>query len=287
MIWRAAGIVCFLALALGLTRHIEREGVGSRAEAHFLYLPSSKYLEITSLGHTTLLADVLYLWSIQYYGDYTGQWVKRFDYLWHIYDVITDLDSTFTDAYYMGSLVMSLDADDRDMAVRLLEKGIAHNPEEWMFLFEAAFLHYEEARYEEAAHYFGRAMAVQGSSPAVKRLHASMLAKAGRYEEAARMWEQVCLESDDRWIRNIAGRHIFEIRVKIDTLRLKKAREEYEALRGRRPPRLAELVRAGILSSLPLDPYGEPYIYDPRTGDVSCLSQYRFMTPPPPCSPLP
>ena len=50
-----------------------------------LYLPSPEMLKIISLGNTGLAADVLYLWSIQYYSLFEPH--ERFLYLETIYDL--------------------------------------------------------------------------------------------------------------------------------------------------------------------------------------------------------
>ena len=56
-----------------------------------LYLPSGKYLRVVSLGFPQVLADMIYIWSIQYYGNYEAE--DRFKYLEHIYGgVISELE---------------------------------------------------------------------------------------------------------------------------------------------------------------------------------------------------
>jgi hypothetical protein len=49
--------------------------------------------------------------------------------------------------------------------------------------------------------------------------------------------------------------------------------EGYRGERGTFPARLQDLVRAGLLPSLPADPEGRPYLYDPHTGRVTCQSR--------------
>ena len=67
-----------------------------------LYLPSPEMLKIMSLGNPGLAADVLYLWSIQYYSLFKPH--ERFLYLETIYNLITDLDPLYVDAYRVGAL---------------------------------------------------------------------------------------------------------------------------------------------------------------------------------------
>ncbi|HZE88241.1 MAG TPA: hypothetical protein VE404_01770, partial [Verrucomicrobiae bacterium] len=53
------------------------------AGSHLLYLPSGKYLRAIAPGYRELLADVVYLWSIQYYSSYDAG--DRYKYLDHVY----------------------------------------------------------------------------------------------------------------------------------------------------------------------------------------------------------
>jgi tetratricopeptide (TPR) repeat protein len=271
-------ILLILAMIVGLSHNIEVAFTKTEAEAHFLYLPSSNYLEVTSLGFKTLLADIIYLWSIQYYGEYLKP--RRFDYVWHIYDVITDLDPKFKDAYYLGSHIMCEDIEDRDMAILLLKKGIKNNPEEWFFLFEMGFLRYEERRYEEASEYFGRAMALPNAGEPVRRLYAAMLTKAGHYDAARKMWLQIYFNPKHIWEKNISARYLFGIKVNEDKEIIQRALSAYRAQKGVNPPSIKKLVFEKYLTSEPLDPYEKPYIYNPKTGEIICQSQYRFLKPP-------
>src|SRR6266496_2372404 len=112
-------LVCLL-LAVIVQGRIEREGRGGSVHP-LLYLPSGKYLKVMALGFDGLLADGLYLWSIQYYGNYDIK--DRYAYLERIYDqVITELDPHYLDPYLVGALIMSGEAHDPEMALRLLDK---------------------------------------------------------------------------------------------------------------------------------------------------------------------
>ena len=97
----------------------------SQPEA-LLFLPSGQYLDAASLGFQTALADAFYLWSIQYYGHNRSQEGRR--HLWRIFDVITDPDPRYQDAYLTGALIMAIDMGDAELAIRLLDKGAAANP---------------------------------------------------------------------------------------------------------------------------------------------------------------
>ena len=107
-----------LVIALLLAGTIVAERALQRVERpdplgrKLLYLPSSEMLQLVSLGNRGLVADLFYLWSIQYYSKY--QLHERFLYLETIYNLITDLDPLYHDAYRIGALIIQLPTTDED-----------------------------------------------------------------------------------------------------------------------------------------------------------------------------
>ena len=114
-----------------------------------LFLPNGRYLAAASLGFRNVLADVIYLWSIQYYGHHRT--VEGRSYLRHIYNTITDLDPEFTDAYTTGALVMAQDMADPQMAIELLDRGIERNPDNWVLPWDAGWYCYMDLEDYEAS----------------------------------------------------------------------------------------------------------------------------------------
>lgn len=233
-----------------------------------LYLPSGKYLKVMALGFDGLLADVLYLWSIQYYGNYDIK--DRYDYLEHIYgQVITELDPHYLDPYLVGAMIMTMEARDPETALRLLDKGVANNPRQWIMPFEAGFLCYNDLHdYTRAASYFEIALRVPGVHPLVRRLYAEMHNRAGDKRTSLREWSEIGRTSTDAYVRNVALNHVHDLKVDVDLADLKDAVARFRDREGRPPRRLRELASAGLVGALPADPEGRDYLYDPRTGEV-------------------
>jgi hypothetical protein len=74
--------------------------------------------------------------------------------------------------------------------------------------------------------------------------------------------------------REVANRRVRELTVKLDIERLGRAVEEYRSRFGTPPRSLRGLVTSGILRQIPVDPDGNPYRYDRRTGGVSSATVY-------------
>src|SRR5436309_15112867 len=120
------GALACLLLAVIVQGRIEGERRGGSVHP-LLYLPSGKFLKVMALGFDGLLADVLYLWSIPYYGNYDIK--DRFEYLERIYEqLITELDPHYLDPYLVGALIMTAEARKPEMALKLLDKGVRANP---------------------------------------------------------------------------------------------------------------------------------------------------------------
>ena len=257
-----------LLLAVLVQGRIEARAAG-RPEVHpLLYLPSGRYLKLASLGFDELLADLIYLWSIQYYGDYDIR--DRYTYLEKIYgEVVTELDPRYLDAYLVGSLIMTAEARQPEMALRLLDKGIERNPGTWILAFEAGYLCYNDLRdYARAAGYFETALRVPGVPPLVRRFYAEMYRRAGDKRTSLQEWREIYETAREEYVRAVAWNHVHDLTVEVDLEDLRGAvrryREHYDA-----PPRsLRDLAAAGLIAVVPADPEGRDYRYEPRTGEV-------------------
>lgn len=265
----AAGALGALLLAVVLQGRIEARAAGRDAPSPLMYLPSGTYLDVVSLGFDEILADAIYLWSIQYYGDYDIK--DRYDYLDHIYGrVITDLDPRYLDPYLTGALIMDAEAGRPEAALRLLDKGIAANPGKWILSFEAGFICYHELRdYPRAAGYFEKALQAPDVHPLVRRLYAEMYARAGDKRTSLREWAEIHDTARDEYVRTVAWSHVHDLKVEVDLEDLEQAIGTFRARQGAAPLRLEQLVHAGLLAALPLDPERRPYRYEPAAGRVS------------------
>ena len=240
-----------------------------RGTKELLYMPNGKYLKVVSLGHSSLVADFVYLWAIQYYSDY--DLTDRYRYVEHVFgDVIGELDPQYTDPDWLGAIILTTEAQDVDAGLRLLDKGFARNPDAWVLPYLAGWECDRVKRFDQAAVYFDRAARAPGAPPDLFRLKAGMTARTGNLREAIARWKDVLDDPrNDAGAREIATRQIRSLTAQIDIQDLDAAIAAYREKNGHPPHRLEDLVPAGIIRSVPLDPDGHAYDYDPRSATVS------------------
>ena len=142
-------LVAFMALKIKVDT-ISREKIPGSS---IIYLPSGKYLKYATFGYSSLIADLIYLWAIQYYSNYSIQ--DRFHYLDHIFSVIAELDPRYLDPYEIGAMIAVYEAKDLNLAFKILDRGLEKNPDQWIFPFQAG--HYAQMTikdYKIAKKYF-------------------------------------------------------------------------------------------------------------------------------------
>ncbi len=235
--------------------------------ASIIYIPSGKYLKIATFGYSSLMADLVYIWAIQYYSNYTI--AERYNNLDHIFSIIAELDPHYLDPYEMGAIIAVYEARDPYVAFKVLDRGLEKNPDQWIFPYQAG--HYASLTikdHELARKYYKKTMEIDGAPAIAKRLYADAAFKGTDYQTAWQNWLEVYQSTDDERIKKIASNHLYQVRAAMDIARLKDAIEKYRQMYGRAPDNLDQLVRAGILDSIPKDLDEKDYSYNPETGKV-------------------
>jgi tetratricopeptide (TPR) repeat protein len=236
-----------------------------------IYIPSGKFLRYATFGYSGLAADFIYLWAIQYYSTPTID--DRFNYLDHIFAIISDLDPTYIDPYETGALIATAEARDISLAFKILDNGIAKNPGQWLLPFEAGHIAMMNLKnYDLAKEYFKKCMDLPGAPDFTRRLYANALYKKGDNETAWQTWLEIYKTAPDERTKKIASNHLYQVKSVMDIDCLKEALKKYEEDYSRLPAELADLVRTRILNELPKDLDGQEYVYDPKTGTVKAAT---------------
>jgi tetratricopeptide (TPR) repeat protein len=234
-----------------------------------LYLPNGRYLRAASLGHASLAADLVYLWAIQYYSDYDR--TDRYRFVEHVFgSVIPELDPHYVDPYWLGAMILTVEAGDLEAGLRVLDKGFENNPTAWVLPYLAGFECYRARQYERAAAYFDRSSRAPNAPALPLRMKAGTVAKKGDLRESIRLWEEVLRDPRaDAASLAIAERQVRDLMVRADLADLGAAVEAFRSRERHLPRSIEDLVRAGLLRRVPQDPNGQPFVYDAETGRVT------------------
>jgi len=237
------------------------------AGSSIIYIPSGKYLKFATFGYSSVVADLIYLWAIQYYSDYSIP--DRFKYLDHIFSIIAELDPRYVDPYEIGALIAAAEAQDIGLAFKILDRGLEKNPNQWIFPFEAAsFAQMTKKDFQLARAYYKKAMDIKGSPDLIKRLYANAAFKAMDFKTSWETWLEVYNTAKEDWIKKIASNHLYQVKAAMDIQAIGEALAKFKEKYGHNPSSLDELTKTGWLSSLPKDMDGKDYVYDPGTGEV-------------------
>ena len=142
----STALIILFAGSIFSRREVEKQRGPESTLDEILYLPSGKTVKKLSLGYSALLADIYWTRAVQYFGSKHLKHSQRYDLLYPLLDITTDLDPKLTVAYEDGAVFLSQQppsgAGQPDKAVTLTEKGIRANPEYWRLNFILGFVHY-------------------------------------------------------------------------------------------------------------------------------------------------
>jgi hypothetical protein len=273
-----------VAAALGVQAVRETRYRIAPVDATLLYVRSGASLNRLALSYHALLADVYWIRAIQYYGDMrlsTSQ-AKQYSALYPLLDLATSLDPRFTLAYRFGAMFLAEPFPDGagrvDLAIALLNKGLAAEPAKWQYAQDAGFVYYWWLQdYKQAAMWFDKASRIEGAPWWLRSLAATTLAQGGDRRSSRVLWRQLYETAESDWIRNTARVRLAQLDAldEIDQLAVLLAR--YQRIAGRFPADWDALRTSGLLRAIPLDPSGTPYLLDAtQPGGVTVARSSRL-----------
>lgn len=264
-------------------RRVEKLSGNQATLEEVLYLPSGQTLKKLSLGYSSLLADVYWTRAVQYFGAHHIRGSERYELLAPLLDITTDLDPNLIVAYETGAIFLCQKAPDGagqpDKAVALVEKGIRANPSYWRLYFTLGFIHYTDRHDPKAAQIaFEKGSEVPGALPWMRVMAARMAERADDRTTAAYLWKTIYETNWSKEIKKTAEKHLISLRAEEDMDELERRTKAYRERFGANPADWSELVRAGLLRGIPMDPNGVPYKLQPDgTVQVEDPSQYSFL----------
>ena len=268
-LWTAIGGVPVLFLAIvAVQMRIDAQARATARTQEELVLRSPSAVKQLSLGYDSLLADIYWTRAIQYYGERVATEHAQFGLLWPLLDITTTLDPKLLVAYRFGAVFLAErgrgGAGRPDLAVQLVQRGIAANPDDWHLHADLGFLYYWWLEdYPKASAAYLEGSKVPKAPPLLKMMAARVAEKGGALETSRMIWSEIAASTKDPRIRKRAIEMMRGLKAQEDEMHLDEFAEAYKKRFERYPSSGAELRDAGLLPGVPVDPEGYPYVFGP------------------------
>lgn len=249
-----------------MQHRIDAERASLSQENDEVLLRSGKLVKVMSLEYAPLAADIYWTRVVQYYGNKHMRKDKNLELLWPLLDITTTLDPNLLVAYRFGGIFLSPappeGAGRPDLAVKLIQRGIQANPDAWRLYQDLGFVYYIELKdYKKASEAFLEGSKNPKAYMWMKAMAAKIAAEGESFSTSYFLWKDIYESTADSVVKKSALKHLRLLKVKEDCKELDARANEYEKRYGRRPKHVSELVRAGLLPDLPVDPLGYAYIF--------------------------
>ena len=237
-----------------------------------------------AFGTEGLIADYYFMRSLQYIGDKLlkdKREVVNIDdlrslnprLLYPLLNNATDLDPHFIAAYSYGAVV--LPAIDPNKAIDLANKGIVNNPDHWRLYQHLGYIYWKLKQYDKAATAYEKGSEIQGASPFMKLMAASMNTDGGSRDTARVIFQEMLAGSDDEQVQITARRRLAELDSLDERDAIDKVLADFKQNTGRCANSFGEVSSTLLQVKLPhnrqfkidsakrlVDPTDAPYMLD-------------------------
>jgi hypothetical protein len=257
----------FLAL-WPLQRSID-QSLGPESQiAGVRYFSSGTTLGRFCLGYDGLLADIYWTRAVQYFGRQRLAHATQFDSLGPLLRITTDLDPHLLVAYRFGSIFLAekppQGAGQPREALQLLRRGIVANPDYWRLWQDVGFVYYWDLKdYRDAARMFRIGSERPGALPWMRAMAAAVAAEGGEISTSRILWTEIARQAENDEIRKSAEAHLLALDAQQEMIALNGLLARFREREGHAAASFEELVAAGYLRDVPLDPSGAPYVIGP------------------------
>jgi hypothetical protein len=241
-----------------------------------VHVPQGKFARAASLGQRGLVSDLYWLSTVQYVGEPRAD-QRGWDKLYPLVDLVTDLDPRHGYAYQTAGIVLSA-AGRLDESDAILKKGMETGPNWWSYPYYISFNYwFYRGDLATGARYAEIAARTPGASPNISHLAVSLASKSGTPEDAIQMILELRKGVKDEVTADRLDEQLKLAVLERDAQALERLVAEYTRRTGTPLTDLNELVLAQLIPSLPLDPFGGHYVWDPAQREVrSSANAFRF-----------
>lgn len=239
------------------------ESNAERRRMAFRYTPDPALVQVVAGEHRSSVADLLWLRALPDMSREFHDTELKERWLWSVLDAVTELEPDWYTPYSYGASYLTVLDQDAESAIRLLRKGVAHDPDNSRLQRDLGMIYLTQLKDEERAwHHLELAAASPNCDLLTKRMVSAHKAEQGDDLVALTYW--LLLMEDERAGVVAAAERPFE-----QTKRqiVGRVLREYEERHGERPTSREQLrdsglllpeVAAIVLPSVEFDAEGEP-----------------------------
>jgi tetratricopeptide (TPR) repeat protein len=281
----------------GLSRFLEANQTELPAETLEQNLAfSAGTLKNLSLGFEGVLADYYWMNALQYVGrkiidsktDVQLDNLRPLNprLLYPYIDTATTLDPDFTAVYAYGSTV--LPAVDSEQAVKISEKGIAAQPDNWRMYHNLGFIRWQLEDFKQASEIYAVGATKPDAPSWMRQMSAKMQAEGGSRKTAREIYLQIYDSAQDGQTRELANKRLQQLESLDERDAIRPILTEFQNETNRCPNNWREVLSALKIvrfatgkmlrfapDNSPLDPSDVPYLLVQKDGkcDVDLNSQ--------------
>ncbi len=258
MVRRIATALCVVACLFGATIVAQRQIDAMRRAAigdELLYIPSKAILKHLTAGMSNVIADLLWIETLQYTVAEFHNPERKFRWLDHMLSATTELDPYFEGVYVNGGMFLSAIGRD-ERALEYLKAGFIQNPRSWHLPLEMVKVYTlnrrEQPESAVAAPYYLRMVAERHEHPELYLNWARQIQEQNNLTGQSReIWQDVIRTSKDPFVREVAQKNL-QILVAGDVRRaLQVLCDNYRTQFGESPADLGEFVTLGWIDAVP------------------------------------
>lgn len=270
------GLISYILLIGSFTSYMRSKPI----EEKLGYVPSIKLLKPLSADQKELSSASLVFKVMMYFGGLfvdapEGRQITEKPDLQGMSRLLhgaVQLDPYNMDAYYFAQGFLTWDARQFKVANELMEYGMKYRTWDWYLPYFVAFNNaYFLKDYTKAAQYYKIAGDLSGHD-----LHKNL---AGRYMQESGQTELAIayLTGMAKTATNPIVKRGYQTRLKAfhEVRRIELARDSFLKSGGTLPVTLMTLINSGLLTPLPVDPYGGQFFLD-QDGKVMTTSKFAF-----------
>lgn len=281
-----------LALLYPMHEWVDTASGAMQLDRDVLYLSDPESVKNLACGYDALLADLYWIRTIQYFGtkvtdDPTvlNERSQKLKLLYPLADIATTLDPQYSQVYQFSGFFVH-DYVDPELGYKLLEKGVANNPENFRLYQTLGFLLWSDSKCDEAARVYKQASEIPDAPPLFKVLSAVVYTQCGDVKGTYRLLKTELENTDDPRVKEVIEQRLVGYQALVEIDLLHQAVGYFRERSGRNPTSLVELIRTVRMPSgpdsppiqvdatgQPLDPNGVPYLYSATTGEITVNPQ--------------